>query len=311
MKEYLINDNDEGQTLLKYSFRILESAPQSLIRKFLRNKNIELNCHRADGSEKLRSGDIVKFWLSDETFNKFSEKLSPERDAPEAALDEKLIIYEDADYIIINKPAGILSQSDGTGKVSLNDMLLSYVPSGPAFKPSICNRLDTNTSGLVICGRSVRGLQTMDEAIRAHRIGKYYRCICSGRIEKDMKLEAYLKKDRGRNIVTVTDEPVKGSEKIITMLHVLKCFENASYLEIELITGKSHQIRAHLSHIGHPLIGDLKYGTRDRSAGRQMLHAYRAVMPEDILYGKEFTAPLPEDFERILRELSLKSTSGN
>ena len=307
MKEYIINTKEEGLTLLKYSFRILESAPQSLIRKFLRNKNIELNSRKADGSEKLKAGDSVKFWLSDDTFEKFSERLvEAASGAPKAELDKSRIIYEDDDFLFINKPAGILSQSDASGKTSLNDMLLSYIPSGAAFRPSICNRLDTNTSGIVICGKSIKGLQIMDEAIKERRIEKYYRCLCSGVIEKDMHIEAYLKKDQGRNKVDISDTPVKGAEKIITEVHVLERLQDASYLEIKLITGKSHQIRAHLAHTGHPLLGDMKYGKREKDIGRQMLHAYRVRMPEDILHGMEITAPLPEDMSRVLKQLKQK-----
>lgn len=305
MKEYIITAQDEGLTLLKYSFRILESAPQSIIRKFLRNKNIELNSRRADGSERLKSGDSVKFYLADDTFDKFSEKLQDSHKDKDRSikLDRNWIIYEDDDYIFINKPAGIMSQSDASGRTSLNDMLLSYVPSGPAFRPSICNRLDTNTSGIVICGRTIKGLQNMDSAIKDRRIGKFYRCLCHGTFANDMQLEAYLKKDAGRNRVEITDTPQKGADLIITRIHVLENLKDAAYLEIELITGKSHQIRAHLAHIGHPLLGDMKYGRREKDIGRQMLHAYRLKLPDDILDGREIKAPLPEDFRTVLNSL--------
>ena len=196
-----------------------------------------------------------------------------------------------------------MSQSDGSGKVSVNDLLQQYIPSGLAFRAAVCNRLDTNTSGLLICGKTIKGLQTMDEAIKDRRIGKYYRCICHGDFEGDMHLEAYLKKDAGNNKVTITDTPEKGAEKIITQVHTVESFHDAALLEIKLITGKSHHIRAHLAHIGHPIFGDMKYGLREKYLKRQMLHAYRIELPPDILGGKQFTAPLPGDMQELIKKL--------
>ena len=306
MKEFTVTENDEVLTLLKFSFRILESAPQSIIRKFLRNKNIELNEKKADGSERLKAGDSIRFWLSDETFDKFSERLITPADQTHGNIPDitqDMIIYEDNDFLILNKPAGILSQSDSSGKASVNDMLLKYAGSGLTYHPSVCNRLDMNTSGLIICGKSIKGIQIMDTAIKERRIDKYYRCFCSGHIQHDMHIEGYLKKDSYRNKVTVYADQQHGSEKIVTEIKVIEQFRNDSYLEIKLITGKAHQIRAHLASLGHPLIGDMKYGSRDKAIGRQMLHSYRIEMPDDILGGRKFTAELPEDMINVYMEL--------
>ena len=300
MKEYIISEKESGLSLMKYVSKTLPGAPAGLLHKFLRNKNIELNSRKATGREILSAGDKVSFFLSEETFDSFRDK-KKRKDAA-VSLDPGAILYEDEDYLFYNKPAGLRSQSDDSGKISLNDMLLTYTGCEGVFRPSICNRLDTNTSGIVMCGKSVPGLKKLNQAIRDHRLNKHYRAIVSGILEDDMHLVAFLDNDSDDNKVFISDTPKKGYKEIITDVSVIKSGAGLTYAEIGLITGRKHQIRAQLSHIGHPILGDMKYGSRI-SLKRLMLHSYRLSLPEDILDGLEIVAPVPQDMREVINDI--------
>ena len=285
---------------MKYASKTLPGAPAGLLHKFFRNKNIELNSRRATGREILSAGDMVSFFLSDDTFDSFRDK-KKKKDAA-LSLDPGAILYEDEDYLFYNKPAGLRSQSDDSGRISLNDMLLAYTGCEGVFRPSICNRLDTNTSGIVMCGKSVSGLKKLNQAIRDHRLNKHYRAIVSGILEEDMHLVAFLDSESNDKKVLISDKPMKGYKEIITDVSVIKSGAGLTYAEIDLITGRKHQIRAQLSHIGHPILGDLKYGSRV-SLKRLMLHSYRLSLPEDILDGLEIVAPIPQDMREVINDI--------
>ncbi len=306
MREYLISDSEAGLTLLKYSSKMLEHAPQNLIHKFLRNKNIELNGGKADGHKVLSAGDRVAFFLSDETFEKFHGR-AEETIAYELTLEPERVLYEDDDYLFYDKPAGLLTQKDASGKISLNDMLIAYTGKSGVFRPSVCNRLDTNTSGIVLCGKSVIGLKKLTQAVRERRIRKYYRAVLSGRIDEDMHLVAFISPSDGEGKVHVSDRPTSGYKEIITDLEVIRRNDEATYAELALITGRKHQIRAQAAHTGHPVLGDRKYGVSNgrKEAKRQMLHAYRIELPEDILDGMTVFAPIPADMEKCLVKMGL------
>ncbi len=298
MKEFIISEKEEGITLLKYSLKMLPGAGQGMIRKFLRKKNIELNSKRSDGSSRLMAGDKVSFFLSDETFEKFHAGIKMAE--KKAEFDSSRIIYKDDDYLIYDKPAGLLSQSDSSGELSLNDMLLSGFEAEGVFRPSICNRLDRNTSGIVLCGLSIRGLQSLDEGIKNRRIDKYYMCICEGGFEKEGIFKARLKKDRDLNKSFIIDSQADEGDIVETAFRVVKRSSDLTLLEARLLTGKPHQIRASLAYLGHPIAGDRKYGAEQNVAKRQLLHAYRVVFPQDILEGKSFEAPLPDDMKGLI-----------
>ncbi len=298
MKDYIISKKEEGMTLLKYSFRLLPDAGQGMIRKFLRNKNIELNSKKAGGSEILKAGDRVSFFLSDETFAKFYGNQKTVSDAK--PLEKERIIYEDEDILIYDKEAGELSQSDSSGEASLNDRLLSYAKPDGAFTPSVCNRLDRNTSGLILCGLSAKGLRTLTAAIRDRRLKKYYLAVCEGRFEKEGPAKLWLKKDGAKNISRISDTEKPGYDPVETIFTIIKTTEDSTTLEAELVTGKPHQIRASLSCLGHPIVGDLKYGAKKGRAKRHLLHAARIVFPPDILGGRTFEAPLPYDIRNYI-----------
>ena len=303
MREYVISEKEAGLSLMKYASKTLSGASAGLLHKFLRNKNIELNGRKATGKEILSPGDRVAFFLSDETFDGFhEEKKRVENTKGTRSLDPDAILYEDEDYLFYNKPAGLRSQSDDSGRISLNDMLLAYTGCEGVFRPSICNRLDTNTSGIVMCGKSVSGLKKLNQAVRDHRMDKHYRAIVSGILEEDMHLVAFLNSENDINRVLVSDMPAKGYKEIITDVSVIKSGAGLTYAEVGLVTGRKHQIRAQLSHIGHPILGDMKYGSRV-SLKRLMLHSYRLSLPEDILDGLERVAPIPQDMREVINDI--------
>ena len=318
MKEIIISANEANQRFDKYLAKLLNEAPKGFYYKMLRKKNIVLNGKKATGNEKLREGDSVKLFLADDTFEKFTSQKKTIR------TKEKLdIIYEDEDVIFINKPAGMLSQRAKESDLSLVDHLLSYLLENGSiteqelttFKPSICNRLDRNTSGLVTAGKSMMGLQTLSEWFRDRSVGKYYRCLVKGQVTKIHRVSGYLYKDETKNLVQIMKNQVKDSVAIETEYRPIAVGENVTLLEVHLITGKTHQIRAHLSYMGHPIIGDPKYGDlklnkfyqKQYHLNHQLLHAFRLEIPKTDdrltqLSERHFCAPLPDIFEEICQK---------
>ncbi len=311
MKEYTVSEKEAGLTLIRYSARVLKDAPNSLLHKFLRNKNIELNGKKADSGSMIQTGDKISFFLSDETFEKFHGLSSEDANRSDRSGDQAIrlendrILYEDEDYLFYDKPAGLRSQSDGSGRLSFNDLLLAYLEydSEDIIKPSICNRLDTNTSGIVLCAKSARGLQSLNQAIKSRKVRKYYRGIVAGQLKENKHLVSFIRPSDSENKVEVADTHKHGFKEVITDIRIIENGKLATYAEFDLITGRKHQIRAQMAHIGHPLIGDIKYGKklqRLNFAKRQMLHAYRVELPDDILMGMTVFAPLPKDMEECM-----------
>ena len=322
MRELWIEKNDAGQRLDKYLHKYLREATNGFLYKMLRKKNIKLNGTRAEGREILQEGDVVTLWLAEETIEKFrgtgsvlrdTGKADPERNGarqesiPSLSPDE--ILYEDEDVLILTKPAGELSQKARPEDVSINERMLAYLRDSGAwdpdgtFTPGICNRLDRNTSGILLAGKTLPGTQLLSELIRERKIQKYYLTVvesdfyekffnkglresnsCDTMVNGDwIRFHAYLSKDEKTNRVTIYDEPGEGRAEIFTACRVIRVDRaetgTQTELEIELITGKTHQIRAQLAGIGHPLVGDKKYGSVRR--GPYKLQAYRVVFPED------------------------------
>lgn len=315
MKEFIITKSDEGRRFDKYVMGVLSNAPSSFTYKMIRKKNIVLNDTKASGSEMLRAGDHVRFYLSDDTFDRFSKRKTAQTDL--TALMPP-VIYEDEDIMIVNKPAGMLTQKSSAEDISLNEICLSHStiknendPNGRSFTPSVCNRLDRNTSGLVTFAKTYRGAKYLSCAFHDRTVGKFYKCIVSGIIEKDFELTGSLIKDEKTNTVRVMTDEDAGM-KIVTRIHPLKTTDDLSLLEIELITGKTHQIRAHLASLGHPIIGDGKYGDNKTNSiyrkaygiKNQMLVCYRMVFPDDQtlgnISGKVITIDAPDDFYKVM-----------
>lgn len=322
MREFQINSNEAGQRFDKYLKKLLVNAPNSFIYKMLRKKNITLNGKKADGTEKLANGDNVKLFFSDETFDKFSASQKVANAIEQLkGLKSLPVVYEDENVLIVNKPSGMLSQKAENDDVSANEHILSYLMEKGelteemmrTFKPSICNRLDRNTSGLLVAGKTLKGLQEMSAALKDRTVQKYYRCIVKGEVHDSSYIKGWLSKDEQNNRVTIyTDKPQNTSEDTFLPIETeyvpLQRLSGYTELEVHLITGRSHQIRAHLACIGHPIIGDVKYGDkkvneRFRKAVQiksQMLHAYRMVFED----GREVVAPCGKEFERVLNSLS-------
>lgn len=328
MRELTVNYNEAGQRLDKLLAKYLNLAGKSFLYKMLRKKNITLNGKRCDGSEKLSQGDVVKLFLSEETIEKFS-KLPVIEAPPKASLS---IVYEDAHIILVNKPSGMLSQKARDSDVSMVEYLIGYLlDSGQlkpeelrSFKPSVCNRLDRNTSGLLVAGKSLPGLQIMAAVFKDRSIHKYYQCVVKGEVRKKQRITGFLVKDEAANQVTVCEQEITGSAPIVTEYEPLLYNGVYTLLQVALITGRTHQIRAHLASIGHPIIGDYKYGETavNEEAKRlyqirsQMLHSSRIVFPELLeplayLSGQTFTAPLPKTFYRIFPECQAPLKDGD
>jgi 23S rRNA pseudouridine955/2504/2580 synthase len=317
VKIIVVDKNEAGQRLDKLLMKQLNKAPKSFIYKMLRKKNITLNGKKADGSEKTLLNDEIKLFLSDETIQNFSENYKTT--IVENCLD---IIYEDSNILVINKPAGLLSQKAVAEDISLVEHIISYlITSGQitenelqTFKPGVCNRLDRNTSGLIVAGKTLSGLQVMSELFRDRTLQKYYLCIVSGRIDKPSLISGYLRKDEKTNQVTITQSFLEGSDPIRTEYSPIRYNNSYTLLKVKLITGKTHQIRAHFNSIGHPLITDGKYGNEKTNTKfrnefglkYQLLHSYQIIFPEmsgelDYLSNKIITAEVPEYF-RIIQE---------
>lgn len=330
MIEIIVGKNESGQRLDRVLEKIFVNANTGFIFKMLRKKNITLNDKKADGKERLESGASIRLWFSDESFEKLSGKKAGDiKDLEEKrAADKKstetfksYIVYEDENTVIINKPAGLLSQKAYENDISVNDLLLDYLEFDSkalnTFKPSICNRLDRNTSGLMVCGKTLEGLRVNNELIKTKAVSKYYLAVVKGRVEKPGSINAWLYKDEKTNKVTVKEKSFESAEFIQTEYEVLDYFKDATLLLVKLITGKTHQIRAHLSSISHPIIGDFKYGDksvnekfkREYGIKSQLLHSFRLVYPNsDIsdtdtfkaLKGKCFEASYNNDFRKVI-----------
>lgn len=321
MYKRTITEREAGQRLDKYICKLLPEAGRGFLYKMMRKKNIVLNDKKADGSEKLVCGDTVSIYFSDETLHKFmgeqKRRNIKESASPQAAA--VTVIYENEHILIADKPAQMLTQKAAPEDFSLNDWLINYMIEKEqitkaelaTFKPSACNRLDRNTSGIVLCAKSIKGAQMLSEALRSRSLHKYYILYVKGRITEEKALEGYIVKDEKNNKVHIYSDGGRG-EYICTKYTPISWDNDKTLLEVELITGKSHQIRAHLASIGHPLLGDYKYGDRawnDEYRKKfgvkyQLLHSCRVVFgklgePFTDISEREFRAKLPEVFEKI------------
>jgi len=304
MRELIVKELEAGQRLDKFLRKYLKEAPNSFLYKMMRKKNIVLNGKKVTGNEQIKEGDSIKLFLSEDTIEKFMEQ-STMNDFTDlyrkayAELKGIQVVSEFEDVLFINKPAGILSQQAEANDLSANEWLIGYLLSQRAiseedlktFKPSVCNRLDRNTSGLLVCSKTLLGSQEMAKILKDRSLHKFYRCLVHGKCELNGVYEAFLYKDEKSNKVSVYMDaedcksafrdklkPIKTGTKPVEYYNDINCTE----LEIELFTGKTHQIRAQMEKLGFPLVGDIKYAG-DKNIGKtdgQLLYAYRLVFPK-------------------------------
>ena len=329
MKEIHVSANEAGQRLDKLLAKYLNLAGKSFLYKMMRKKNITLNGKKCTGAEKLEQGDLVRLFLADETIEKFSEVKI------QRVVKKKLdIIYEDSDILLINKPSGMLSQKAKETDESLVEYLIDYLlDSGQltkdqlrSFRPSICNRLDRNTSGLVAGGKSLAGLQMLSAMFKDRSLHKYYLCAVKGSVRESQHISGWLYKNEKTNQVTIFEKEHKDALPIQTEYVPVGEAKGYTLLKVTLITGRTHQIRAHLASIGHPLVGDYKYGNsavneeaKKRShITSQMLHSFEMEFPKHLdepfsyLEGKRVFAPVPKPFVAVfgqeLLEICMEET---
>ncbi len=304
MKSFAISKNDSGQRLDKFISKAVPALPKSLMYKYIRTKRIKVNSKRAEISTKLLEGDTVDMYINDEFFapvDKHYDFLSASKH-----LD---IVYEDENLLLLDKKVGLLSHPDET---EYNDTLITrvkrylyekgdYDPKDEhSFAPALVNRIDRNTGGIVIAAKNAETLRILNQKLKDRELEKYYLCVVHGILNKKSGiLSGWLIKDEKKNKVQVYRQEQYGAKEIRTKYDVLSEKAGLSLIEVELLTGRTHQIRAHFSSIGHPLLGDGKYGTNamNKALGykKQFLYSYRLKFaftsdagPLEYLNGKSF-----------------------
>jgi len=285
MKTLTVTKNDSGQRLDKFLIKYLSSMPKSLVYKSLRKKRVKVNGVRAKEDFLLSEGDTLELYINDEFF----EAKTEEDEFLALTSCDLDIVYEDENIIIVNKPQGLSVHADEskTPDTLINRIKKYLYDKGEfcpnndlTFSPTLAHRIDKNTHGLVIAAKNSESLRILNEKIKCKEIKKFYLCIIRGHINKEENtLRAFHFKDEKTKTAIISDAKKQGFKEIITKYRVKRRFKNHDLLEVELVTGRTHQIRAHFSHIGHPLLGDGKYGHLDKSSPlrRQALIAYRVV----------------------------------
>ena len=305
MKEIQIRKNDAGQRLDRFVGKAVPLLPESLLQKYILLKRIKRNGKGTKRDVRLVEGDVLQLYINDEFFERPTEEnawLKIEKQRME-------IVYEDENILLADKKPGVLCHSAGEWSW---DTLISNIQaylrqSGEwdpkaenAFTPALCNRIDRNTGGIVIAAKNAEALRILNDKIRDREIAKYYLCIALGRVEPPKgRIECFLRKDEKSNTVRVYHRPVPDGRSAITLYQTLQTRGELSLLEVELLTGRTHQIRASMADLGHPLLGDGKYGVgsvnRKYGETHQALYSYRLRFdfPSDAgileyLHGREF-----------------------
>ena len=320
MKTFTIEKNQEGQTIYKFVRKFFSDAPLSFIEKLFRIRDVKVNSKRVDKTYVVKEGDFVQVYVTDqqlEDFNKPKEIISSKQ--------KPNVIYEDDNILIVNKPSGLLVHGDEKEKrITLSNIVLAYLhdkneynpKNSNGFIPGPAHRIDRNTSGLVIFGKTIKALQQLEDLFKERdSIHKYYYALVCGKTEARGEINKPLYKDESKGMVYVRSIE-KGGKTALTKYELVESFSNCSLVEACILTGRTHQIRVHFASINHPLLGDSKYGNfnankeflKKYNYQGQFLHAYKMKFDEldgvlSYLSNKEFVAPMNEKEKKILKDL--------
>ncbi len=310
MREFIIGANDAGQRLDRFVGKAVPLLPESLLQKSIRLKRIKLNGKAAKGDTRISEGDVIRLFIADEFF----QKPTADNAWRKISVPHVTVLFEDKNILLADKPEGMLCHS--AGEWDFNTLIANIkaylYQSGQwdpdvenSFAPALCNRIDRNTSGIVIAAKNAAALRILDEKIRSRELKKLYLAAIHGTLSpKDGELRSFIFKDSKENRVYIKKAPEKGARTAITQYRTLQEQDGLSLLECHLITGRTHQIRAQLAAIGHPLLGDGKYGSdngvKALNLPGQALCSYSlrfdfrtSAGPLQYLDGRTFTASLP------------------
>lgn len=315
MKQWTIGVDIEGQRLDKYLKKYFAAAPLSLIFRLLRTKKIKVNGKKADPGVRLEAGMEIRVYFNDEELAKLIEASKKKRDAHVQQIKPTFeVLFEDKDILVLNKPAGVPSHSGtGTGQNTVINQVLTYLNyKGEGFKPALVHRLDKDTSGAMIIGKTRNAVATLGEEMASHGFSKRYVALVDGLLkQKQGVIENFIEKSSAPSRTMRATLDADTGKEAVTRYRIAKEFPTAkvSLVELDLLTGRTHQIRTHMQSIGHPLLGDTRYGDfkRNRSFGkefrlpRQFLHAEKISFHHPRT-GKAhaITAPLPKDLSHTL-----------
>lgn len=318
MKQITITENEAEQRLDRFLRKYLKDYKLGDIYKLFRTNKVKVNNKKHKENYMLQVGDIIQLYISEEIKTEAVKSVGADK-----PID---IVYEDDNLMLVNKPFGLLTHPDSPGdNDTLIDRVLYYLQQGEnysssmTFTPSVCNRLDRNTGGLVVVAKNYTALKSMNKLIRERKIKKLYLCVVKGFIKDAGEVKNFLVKDEEQNKVEILDHDQDGAREVYTRYKPIKSNEDYTLLEVELITGRPHQIRAHFASIGHPIVGDVKYGDKQinrifRDSFRlnhQFLYAYKLKFKEaetglEYLKGETFNSKLPDSFESIVQQLFSK-----
>lgn len=317
MISFIIKKEEEGQTLEKFVKKALSEAPLSFIYKLFRKKDVKVNGHWKDKKYSISSGEEISIYITDSQLEEFKRQV----ESKQVEDISKWIIYEDENILLVNKPRGVLVQKNSEDSNALDEMVISYLINkgeydpnkNLGYKPAPAHRLDRNTAGIVVFGKNIATLRYLSEALNDKSvISKRYLALVKGEINKDGEINAPLLKNSKSQRVSVSNE----GKPSITRYKVVETFKGYTLLEVELLTGRTHQIRVHMAYINHPVVGDSKYGDYELNKEieskygfkNQFLEAHQLDFhklnnPLKYLSGRSFKISLNDEFLNLINSI--------